>query len=198
MSLDCKQFGNKNVLWIVDTFTRFIQGKVLKNKEALTVVDALNEAWNWRVGFPSRGFWADNGGEFKNGEMEEFASKAGFSIRFGPAYSPWSNRMNERNHYSSDVVVKKIMEVDKKISLEQAVEMAAWTHNTNVNRLGFDPLSLVTGKAVVFPGVSAGDIATESLYDSEAVKRMIERHVLMTKRFREAEYENKLEKASVV
>ena len=76
--------------------------------------------------------------------------------------------------------------------------MAAWTHNTNVNRLGFDPLSLVTGKAVVFPGVSAGDIATESLYDSEAVKRMIERHVLMMKRFREAEYENKLEKASVV
>ena len=106
--------------------------------------------------------------------------------------------MNERNHYSADVVVKKIMEVDKKISLEQAVEMAAWTHNTNVNRLGFDPLSLVTVKPVVFPGVSAGDIATESWYDSEAVKRMIERHVLMTKRFREAEYENKLEKASVV
>ncbi len=198
VSLDCKQFGSKNVLWMVDTFTRFIQGKVLKNKEALTVVDALNEAWNWRVGFPSRGFWADNGGEFQNGEMEEFASKAGFSIKFGPSYSPWSNGMNERNHYSADVVVKKIMEVDKKISLEQAVEMAAWTHNTNVNRLGFDPLSLVTGKAVVFPGVSAGDIATESLYDSEAVKRMIERHVMMTKRFREAEYENKLEKASVV
>ena len=36
VSLDCKQFGNKNVLWMVDTFTRFIQGKVLKNKEALT------------------------------------------------------------------------------------------------------------------------------------------------------------------
>ena len=38
--------------------------------------------------------------------------------------------------------------------------------------------------------MSAGDIATESLYDSEAVKRMIERHVLMTKRFREAEYKS--------
>ena len=36
----------------------------------------------------------------------------------------------------------------------------------------------------MFPGVSAEDIATESLCDSEAVKRMIERHVLMTKRFR--------------
>ena len=46
VSLDCKQFGSKNVLWMVDTFTRFIQGKVLKNKEALIVVDALNEAWN--------------------------------------------------------------------------------------------------------------------------------------------------------
>ena len=164
----------------------------------MTVIDALNEAWNWRVGFPSRGFWTDNGGEFQNKEMEEFASKAGFTIRFRPAYSPWSNGMNERNHYSADIVVKKIMESDKKISLEQAVDMASWTHNTNVNRLGFDPMTLVTGKAVVFPGVTGGDLVSESLYDSEAVKRLIERHVLIMKRFREADYEDKLEKAVIV
>ena len=51
------------------------------------------------------------------------------------------------------------MEEDKKISLQQVVNMAVWTHNTNINRLGFDPLTLVTGKAVVFPGISDGDIA---------------------------------------
>ena len=88
VSLDCKQFGDRYDLWMVCTFTRFIQGKVLKNKEALTVVNALYEAWNCRLGFPSRGFWADNGGECQNGEMEEFSIKAGFSIKFGPTYSP--------------------------------------------------------------------------------------------------------------
>ena len=42
VSLDLTQFGNRHVLWMVSTFTRFIQGKIFKNKEAMTVVDALN------------------------------------------------------------------------------------------------------------------------------------------------------------
>ena len=49
--------------------------------------------------------------------------------------------------------------------------MAAKTHNTNINRLDFDTLTLVTGKAVMFPGLSDGEIASESLYNLEAVKK---------------------------
>ena len=36
VTLDLKQFGDKYVLWAVDSFTRFIQGKALKNKQADT------------------------------------------------------------------------------------------------------------------------------------------------------------------
>ena len=57
--------------------------------------------------------------------------------------------MNERNHYNCDVIVRKIMDEDKKISLGEAVEMVSWTHNTNLNVLGFQPLQLVTGKSVI-------------------------------------------------
>ena len=106
--------------------------------------------------------------------------------------------MKERNHYSTDNIVKKILEEDAKIDLQKAVDMAVWTHNTKVNRLGFDPMTLVTGKAVVFPGISGGDLATESLYDSEVIRRLIERHTLITKRFREAEYGDKLRKAAII
>ena len=67
--------------------------------------------------------------------------------------------MNERNHYSTDQRVYKVMEQGAK--LEEAINMAAWTHNTNVNRLGFDPMSLVTRKAVIFPGISNANVATE-------------------------------------
>ena len=72
--------------------------------------------------------------------MEEFVNQLGVTIKFTPAYSPWSNGINERNHYNCDVIVKKIMEEDGKISLEEAVEMASWTQNTNVNDLGFQPM----------------------------------------------------------
>ena len=106
--IDLKQFDGFNVLWLIDSFTRFLQGVVLKNKEAETVVEAINSTWNWRFGFPVVGFWADNGPEFQNREMEEFASKLNFLVRFGPTYAPWSNGLNERNHYSADQTVRKI------------------------------------------------------------------------------------------
>ena len=72
-------------------------------------------------------------------------------MRFGPGYSLWSNGLNEINHYSADTGVKKMMEHESDLSLEKAVEIAAWTHNSNVNRLGSTPLTLVTGKTVFFP-----------------------------------------------
>ena len=58
------------------------------------------------------------------------------------------------------------------------VKAAAWTHNTSVNKLGYSPLQLVTGKAVSLPGLTTGNIATESMTDSEAVKWTLE---LLTK-----------------
>merc|ERR1712002_770444 len=147
VTLDLKQFGNKYVLWCIDSFTRFIQGKLLKNKKAETVLNAINECWNLPFGIPAVGFYADNGMEFKNIKMDEFISKLGISISYGPAYSPWSNGINERNHASVDATIKKLMQ-EKDIELDDTlIKTAAWTHNTNVNKLGYSPLTLVTGKA---------------------------------------------------
>ena len=148
--------------------------------------------WNWRFGFPSIGFWADNGPEFQNGELNEYSSKFGFTVKFGPTYSPWSNGINERNHASADTVVKKMMESDKNLTLSSAVNLASWAHNTNVNVLGFDPMSLVTGKSVSYPGISMGNLATDSSFSSEFVQRIMERHKEVTSAFRKEEYSNKL------
>ena len=198
VTIDLKQFDNKYVLWCVCSFTRFIQGTVIPDKSAKTIIKALNETWNWRFGFPSVGFWADNGLEFQNSEMYEYASKFGFSIKFGPTYSPWSNGVNERNHASADVVVKKILEEDKNISLKTAVSLASWTHNTNVNVLGYDPMSLVTGKSVMYPGVTVGNLATDCAFSSENVQQIMERHKRVTEIFRQDEYSSKLKMAEKV
>ena len=92
--------------------------------------------------------------------MEEFVSKLGIKIEFSLSYSPWSNGLNERNHYSADIVVKKLMDEDNKMVLSEAVEMAAWTHNTNVMVSSYTPLQLMTGKSVTYPGISQGNEAT--------------------------------------
>ena len=57
-------------------------------------------------------------------------------------------------------------------------------------------MTLVTGKSVVMPGITTGNIATKSMFDSEAAKEIMERHHDTTKTFREAEYSTKLDRVS--
>ena len=80
--------------------------------------------------------------------------KMGIGISFGPAYSPWSNGLNERNHASADLTIEKMPEdetMPKVVLTNDLVKAATWVHNTNVNRLGFSPLQLATGKAITIP-----------------------------------------------
>ena len=43
VTLDLKEFGSKYVLWMVDIFTQFIQGKLITNKRADTIIKAVND-----------------------------------------------------------------------------------------------------------------------------------------------------------
>ena len=45
-----------------------------------------------------------------------------------------------------------------KIELQDAVDMAGWTHNVNVNVSGFTPMQLVTGKNVLLPAIVQGNL----------------------------------------
>ena len=98
---------------------------MIKDKKPETIVTVLHRGWCLPYGYPTIGFWSDNGGEFRNSKIEEFVSKLGLKIKFMPAYSPCSNGINERNHYNCDVIVKKIMEEDKKVGLGEAVDIAS-------------------------------------------------------------------------
>ena len=54
--------------------------------------------------------FADNGGDFANIKLDEFTSKLGLTVKFGPFYSPWSNGVNKHNHALADLIIKKQME----------------------------------------------------------------------------------------
>ena len=98
------------MLWIIDSFSRFMVGKLLNNKKGDTIIQAIMDNWCMNLGFPASGFFTDNGREFANVKLDELACKLGIMVRFGPAYSPWSNGINERNHASADLTIKKMME----------------------------------------------------------------------------------------
>ena len=56
-------------------------------------------------------------------------------------------------------------------------------------------VTLVTGKSVVIPGISTGNMATESKFEDEAVREAMENRFEITKKFREIEYGSKIDKA---
>ena len=88
VALDLKQMGKRYILWMICTFTRFIKGVVVNDKEAETIIKALQNGWNLNYGYPSRGYYADNGLEFANDKMHELANKLNIKISFTPPYSP--------------------------------------------------------------------------------------------------------------
>ena len=52
----------------------------------------------------------------------------------------------------------------------------------------------MTGKCVIYPGITTGNEATEFLYDYEAVQKILERQHSITKEFRESDSASKLKK----
>ena len=103
LMIDLKFFSGIPVLWMMDTLSRYAMGRVLKNKEAEEVAKALQSSWLCTFGRPHTGIWSDNGKEFANEVMYWLAKKWGYSMKFGPPYSQFSNRLNERNHKSSTI-----------------------------------------------------------------------------------------------
>ena len=47
VTLDLKEIQGKYILWMVCSFTRFMQGVLLPNKKAETIVKGLNSGWNY-------------------------------------------------------------------------------------------------------------------------------------------------------
>ena len=81
-----------------------------------------------------------------------------------------------------------MMEEEKVPLTDSLVKVAAsWTHNTTVNKLGYSPLQLMTGKAVTLPGLTTSNVATESMTDSEVVRRTMENLTKITAEFCEAD-----------
>ena len=77
------------------------------------------------------------------------------------------------------------MEEHKVALTDSLVKDAAWTHITSINKLGYSPLQLVTGQAVMVPGLMTGNVATKSMLDSQAVRRIMENLMKITSEFRE-------------
>ena len=164
VSLDLKIFkkdGKKKgigILYLHDEFSKLIKGQVINDKSKDTVIKGIENKWiiggGTGPGHPTRGFFTDNGGEFLNDDLIDFAAAMDISIKMTAASSPWMNGSCERNHATVDRILEKILEDDPKVELQKALDLACFVKNTEINKTGFSPLQLFCGRSPAFPGLS--------------------------------------------
>ena len=97
VAMDLKTIDGRLVLHMIDHATRFSAACVVRNKEKETIVRGILEYWVRIFGSPGY-FLFDNGGEFVNEDLIEFACKFNVTIRTTAAESPWSNGLCERHN----------------------------------------------------------------------------------------------------
>ena len=186
------------IFYLTDEFTRMIRRQVIPNKEMETVVGAILKEWHIKfAGPPKKGYHCDNGKEFVNKELQEICSKEGIKISLSPAYSPWSNGLNERRHCVVDITIKKLLADNGDLSLEDALDIALQVKNNEIHStLGYSPNQLVYGEGSAVIGITDGDIATdENITQSEALFKHMKRRMEAQETFRKHDSDQRIKKA---
>ena len=199
VSLDLKEVRKekKHILYCVDEFSGYIVAEVINNKEPETIFRTFDRRWvEQGPGIPKEGIFSDNGGEFKNPVMKEAAAQYGIKLSLTAANSPWSNGKNERNHYSVDRNIQKLMEENPNIKLEDAVSKAVYAHNIQINKTGFSPRQLVFGSQGVVPGITDGTPASmEQISDSDEIRRQFASRLEAEEIYRKIDSNERIKKA---
>ena len=75
-----------------------------------TIVSKINQLWLLIFGAANT-FLTDNGGEFANDEMPELGNQYRINIKQKAAYTPRTNGLNECNHTTIDILMKKCLKI---------------------------------------------------------------------------------------
>ena len=200
MSIDLRFYGKKRkiILYMVDEFSRYVTAAVIKDKKGETVVKAILDKWilGTPYGPPSQ-IKSDNGGEFVNGAMRDMCEMYGIKHICTPAWSPWANGGNERNHYTVDMILDKILEDEEGIEFEDALAKAVYAKNTMLNVHGYSPSQILTGKQPRIPGACNDNLppADNTEVNSKSVQDSINGIQKARQAFAQVDNSNRLRKA---
>ncbi len=152
LSMDIKIYKDKNILYLIDTFTRYTIGTVLKSKEPEQVIRALMEKWIRYFQKPKE-IITDCGGEFTADLIKDVASRLDIKLHTTPAESPWGNGINEKNHALADCIFESVLRDHPQMPLETAVAWASAAKNSLTTVYGFSPFQLVFGRQPNLPSI---------------------------------------------
>ena len=132
---DMKDRSNVYILYMLDEYSKYMKARVVNTKHPEEIIKTFNDAWiEEGPGLPTIGIFSDNGGEFKNKDMTEYSQKLGLKLYLTAAHSPFSNGSMERNHFTIDLTISKMMEDDNTLKLEDALRKAVYAYNCQIRK----------------------------------------------------------------
>ena len=181
-------------LHIIDIFTRFSAGCILKTKQSSEFVNQFLRCWISIHGAPSTLF-SDNGGEFNSEIVRDMAANFNIEIKTTAAYSPFSNGILERHNKTLTEILLKV-KYDTDCDWNSALSWALMAKNAMVSNLGFSPYQLVFGRNPNLPNVLQDrPPALEGVTNSQIVGNHIMAMYSARKAFTEAECSSRIRRA---
>jgi hypothetical protein len=186
------------ILWIVDLFSKMIKGKFIQNKNPETIIEGIVSTWiigdGIGPGHPTRGFWCDNGGEFLNAKVLDFAAAMDVDIKMTSANAPWQNGIVERHHATADLIYEKLMSENSSMKPQEAINQAAFAKNSDTNQTGFSPIQLMTGMNPKFPGLAEVNPASSNMQSCNKYMRTLKAMDTARVKIREIDCDSKVKK----
>lgn len=131
-------------LHIIDHFTRFSAGSIMKTKKSSEIVNSFIHTWISVHGAPQR-LYSDNGGEFNIEEIRDMAENFNIETKTTAGYSPWSNGLLERHNQTLTEIVQNVKR-EKGCDWQTALDWALMAKNSMLNVHGYSPYQLVFGQ----------------------------------------------------
>ena len=167
---------------------------MIDDKRPDTIIENLFSSWITVFGSP-RKILHDNGGEFANFSMLEFAESFNIKIMATAAESPWSNGVCERLNAVLGSSVDKILHQNR-CSVKVALAWAVSARNALCTYTGFSPNQLVFGFNPAFPNFVNNDLpAMGQNIGSDILRKNLNAMHAAREQYIQMESDTKLKKA---
>ena len=163
------------IIYIRDSFTKFIVGQFIRNKRQETVTKAICTQWVKIFGPPTY-IQSDRGSEFLNSQLRAFCETWDIRFTATASYSAHANGEIERAHACVDRSMDKMMTAMPSLTPEEALAWSLNASNTLSSVSGFSPHMLVFGRNPNIPTLTdfkPGNQEPENTGMSEPVARQL-------------------------
>ena len=177
LTLDLKirtKKGKKDILYLIDGFSRLTLGELIPNKKPGTVAEVITRRWvGGGYGVPAT-LHSDNGGEFTGKDLINIAANFNANVTTTAGRTPYQNGLNERNHFTTDRMMEMILEDNPELDEEMALYWACNAKNCLQMYSGFSSYQLVFGTNPPLPSnLVNGPEALEGKTTSEIFARQL-------------------------